>query len=320
MKKTTPSKWKRIVSIIMTVIFVASVIQVPTVQRYDNTPPKVYAATKKTNKEDQKIKSLYNKLSGKGKKYFNSILNKDEELLKYHRKYVNKNYKKGSVSTQSIAVLSDLAALNADLAALGIPCAARYSLMAIASGISASAADGPLPVGEIVGGIVALGGVVVLACNWSKIEKKWPQIVKAFQKCFKSMGNEIKKAFSSVKIKVQNRYYSRTFNRFEDHYNAHAHEFKDLPGGNGKKPDRKKYYNKARRFLKARNSDIIEGENVNRSDRIAKFNKKTLEYLVYEKETGKIISYYLPKHSAYNARHYVEWARKALNYALRRIR
>lgn len=49
-------------------------------------------------------------------------------------------------------------------------------------------------------------------------------------------------------------------------------------------------------------------------------SQKTLEYLVYEKETGKIISYYLPKHSAYNARHYAEWARKALDYALRRIR
>jgi hypothetical protein len=317
MKRTTKGKLKRIISMILAIIFVTSVVQVPDIQRYDGGSKKVYAATKLS---DKKIKKLYNNLSSKGKKYFNTVLQKDDALYKYHRKHVNKKYKRAAFSTQSVAVLDELGRLNSDLSALNIPCAVRYALMAIASGMSAGAVDGPLPVADIVGIVVALGGVAVLAYNWPKIEKKWPKIVKAFQKCFKRMKSKVTKAFGKIKIKVQNVYYSRTFNRFEKHYSDHAHEFKDLPGGNGKKPNRNKYYNKARRFKKARGRDIIEGENAGHSDRMAKFNKKTLEYLVYEKETGKIISYYLPKHSAYNARHYAEWARKALDYALRRIR
>lgn len=133
------------------------------------------------------------------------------------------------------------------------------------------------------------------------------------------MKTKVSKAFSKVQIKVQNVYYSQRFNDFENHYQDHADEFKDLPGGNGKKPNRKKYYNKARRFLKKDGNDIIKGTNTVKSNRIAKFNKKTLEYIVYEKDTKKIITYFLPKHSSYNAKHYSEWAQKALEYALRRI-
>lgn len=48
-------------------------------------------------------------------------------------------------------------------------------------------------------------------------------------------------------------------------------------------------------------------------------HKKTLEYLVYDKETKKIITYFLPKHSSYNAQHYSQWAQKALKYALKYI-
>lgn len=302
---------------ILAIIFVTSVIQVPDIQKYNGNPQKIYAATKLSNKN---IKKLYNKLSAKGKDYFDAVLGKDDELYKYHRKHVNKKYKRVSITAQSVAVLDDLSRLSSDLSALNLPCAVRYALMAIASGMSAGVADGPLPVADIIGIVVSLGGVAVLAYNWPKIEKKWPKIVKAFKRCFKEIKSDVSKAFSKVQVKVQNVYYSRTFNRFEDHYSGHAHEFKDLPGGNGKKPNRNKYYNKARRFLKARGRDIIESEKINDATRMAKFNKKTLEFLVYDKRTKKIITYFLPKHSRYNAQHYRVWARKALNYALDYIR
>lgn len=317
MKRTTKGKLKRIISMILAIIFVTSVVQVPDIQRYDGGSKKVYAATKLS---DKKIKKLYNNLSSKGKKYFNTVLQKDDALYKYHRKHVNKKYKRAAFSTQSVAVLDELGRLNSDLSALNIPCAVRYALMAIASGMSAGAVDGPLPVADIVGIVVALGGVAVLAYNWPKIEKKWPKIVKAFQKCFKRMKSKVTKAFSNIKIKVQNAYYSRTFDRFDYHYRKHAKEFKDLHGGNGKKPNRNKYYNKARRFLKAKGRDIIESEKINDTTRMAKFNKKTLEFLVYDKRTKQIITYFLPKHSRYNAQHYRLWAQKALNYALDYIR
>lgn len=298
---------------ILAIIFVTSQIQVTNIQKYNNNPQKTYAATKLS---DKNIKQLYNKLSAKGKDYFDSVLGNDDELYKYHLKHVNSKYKRVSIKTHSMAVFGELSELNSELRALNIPCTVRYALMAIASGMSAGAADGPLPVADIIGIIVSLGGVAVLAYNWPKIEKKWPKIVKAFEKCFKSIKTDVSKAFSKIQVKVQNTYYSKTFDRFDYHYRKHAKEFKDLPGGNGKKPNRNKYYNKARRFLKAKGRDIIESEKIDDKTRMAKFNKKTLEFLVYNKKSKKIITYFLPKHSTYNAQHYKVWAKKALNYAL----
>ena len=301
---------------ILAIIFVTSQIQAANIPKYSSNPQKTYAATKLS---DKNIKQLYNKLSAKGKDYFDSVLGKDDELYKYHLKHVNSKYKRVSIKTHSIAVFGELGELNSDLRALNIPCTVRYALMAIASGMSAGAADGPLPVADVIGIVASIGGVAVLAYNWPKIEKKWPKIVKAFEKCFKGVKTDVSKAFSKIQVKVQNAYYSKTFDRFDYHYRKHAKEFKDLPGGNGKKPNRNKYYNKAKRFLKAKGRDIIEGENIGHSKNRAKFNKNTLEYLVYDKKTRKIISYYLPRHSVYNARHYDVWAEKALTYALRRI-
>ena len=57
-------------------------------------------------------------------------------------------------------------------------------------------------------------------------------------------------------------------------------------------------------------------------DRMVKFNKKTLEYLVYEKSSKRIISYFLPKWTAYNngtISSKKEWIKEALEYALRHI-
>lgn len=317
MKTKSKKSLKRIISMILTIIFVISVMQIPTLQKYSGGAKKTYAATKLSDKE---IKKLYKNLSTEGKKYFDVILQRDDSLYEYHRKHVNSKYKKIMVSTQSVAILDNLSELNSDLRALNIPFAARYALMAIASGISAAAADGPAPVGDILGIVAALGGFAVLAYNWPKIEKKWSKIEKAFEKCFKNMKTTIKKSFTKIKIKVLNIYYSRTFHNFENHYKSHADEFKDLPGGNGKKPNRNKYYNKARRFMKAKGKDIIESDKIKDSTRRAKFNKKTLEFLIYNKKSKKIITYFLPKHSKYNAQHYSSWAKKALDYALTYIK
>ena len=67
---------------------------------------------------------------------------------------------------------------------------------------------------------------------------------------------------------------------------------------------------------------IIEGKDVENFDRMVKFNKKTLEYLVYEKSSKRIISYFLPKWTAYNngtISSKKEWIKEALEYALRHI-
>lgn len=110
-----------------------------------------------------------------------------------------------TITAQSAAAaLADLRQLNSDLSALNLPVSVQYALMAIGSGLSTGAVDGPLPVADIVGVIVSLGGVAVFAYNWPKIEKKWPKIVKAFKKCFDGMKTKVSKAFDKVKVKAQN--------------------------------------------------------------------------------------------------------------------
>lgn len=72
-------------------------------------------------------------------------------------------------------------------------------------------------------------------------------------------------------------------------------------------------------------SNILEEHDKEREqhfDRMVKFNKKTLEYLVYEKSSKRIISYFLPKWTAYNngtISSKKEWIKEALEYALRHI-
>lgn len=302
----------------------AFIIIICNVTVYDGIvhPIKCNAATELSS---DTIKKLYNNLSQTGKDNFNGVLNQDDTLYNYHKKYVDNSYVKQNTKIQ-IEVFSKLSGLNSELAGLGLPTAVRYALMAIASGISAGLADGPLPVGDIIGIFASIGGIAVLVYYWPKIEKKWPKIEKAFEKCFRSISSNIKKTFAKVKIKILNKYYSQKFNRFEYHYQKHADEFSKQPGGNGKKPNREKYFYKAKHFLKQKGDDIIEGKNLNENGneikgRIAKFNKKTLEYLVYEKKTKKIISYYLPKYSDYIKKEWSlnRWSKAALNYALKHI-
>lgn len=271
----------------------------------------------------QKNQKVVQYLSAEGKEYFDYILKEDDTLYKYHLKHVNKNYKRTTITAQSVAAaLADLRQLNSDLSALNLPASVQYALMAIGSGLSVGAVDGPLPVADIVGVIISLGGVAVFAYNWPKIEKKWPKIIKSFKKCFDGMKTKVSKAFDKVKVKAQNVYYSQDFHNFEYHYNKHAKEFKDLKGSNGKKPNRNKYYNKAKRFLKAKKSKkILQGKDRYNPKRVIKFNKATLEYLVYDANTKKIISYYLAQHSVYKEDNLTvkQWAAVALAYALSRI-
>lgn len=70
--------------------------------------------------------------------------------------------------------------------------------MAMGGGLAAAGLDGPLPVGDIVAAIVAVGGVAVLAYYWKDISPKWNGIVNAFKKAFSSMASSIVSAFEQI--------------------------------------------------------------------------------------------------------------------------
>ncbi|WP_427340961.1 hypothetical protein [Caloranaerobacter sp. DY30410] len=67
-----------------------------------------------------------------------------------------------------------------------------------------------------------------------------------------------------------------------------------MPGGNGKKPDKKKYWEMAKKFLKEKGNTIKEGISKSNSKYRIKFNTKTLEYLIYDPKTGQIMTCFLP--------------------------
>ena len=122
--------------------------------------------------------------------------------------------------------------------------------------MSVGVADGPLPIADIIGAFVAIVAIGILAMEWPEIEKKWPEIEKAFEKCFSNISTDISKAFSKLKVKVQDKYYSLQFQNFSKHYAKHAKEFKDMKGGTGKKPSKKEYYNMAKSFLKTPRKEL----------------------------------------------------------------
>lgn len=274
-----------------------------------------------TKKQERKlVKKIYKRLKKEERVAFLYVLGKDKTLQKYHKKYVDKKYK--VTSTKKInAIFDELLTLNRELSALNLPSSVEYAFMAIGASFCTACVDGPLPVGDIVGIMVSLGAVAVIAYNWDSVASKWGAIQNIFIDIFEDSKKSIKRAFSKVKAKVENKCYSTRFKDFGYHYGEHAEEFKHMKGGNGKKPSRTQYIKMAERFLKKTSKDIRLGKMKINSSRAIKFNTVTLEYLVYEIKTEKIISYYLPKVDSYIKYKwsYSKWAKEAYEYFLKHI-
>lgn len=88
-----------------------------------------------------------------------------------------------------------------DLTALGLPTAVFNSLKAAAASLVA-AADGPLPVGDILAVLSAVTLVTVVALNWNEVTPKWNKIVTAFKKAFATSSKNITSAFSTTKTQI----------------------------------------------------------------------------------------------------------------------
>lgn len=108
------------------------------------------------------------------------------------------------------------------------------------------------------------------------------------------------------------------FHNFERHYKEHGADFAYMPGGNGKKPNKKRFWEMAKRMLRSQSGRIIEGQDIkwSQGNRRIKFNTYTCEYLVYEPKTKKIITYFLPKAEKYidGTLSLEKWRKVALNY------
>lgn len=149
---------------------------------------------------------MYKQLDENAKQLFEQELARDTELQRFHKEYIDPNYYTPQITfpqTRAAAVANPLTILNEELIALNLPTVVRYALTAIGSGIAAAGVDGPLPIGDIIGAVLAVGGVAVIAANWDVVGPKWNQIVRAFQKAFSATAKSISRAFAEVKAKVE---------------------------------------------------------------------------------------------------------------------
>lgn len=314
-------KFNRITSLVLILTLLLGTVSVfADTQTYTSTTNQI------TFDENTFAVEMYESLNDEAKEIFLNYINQralegDFSLLEYHINYVDSDYVKqdtnikGEVdkNTQkmyNVTMSATSTSIAQQLAALNLPTAVYYGLVGFAAALG-------VPVGNIVDVVIGLGLAAVIALYWNDIKHVWSDIVNIFTNQF---GSYVKEAFDYLAAKAQGLPTEKEFSSFEYHYDKHGHEFANMPGGNGKKPDKKKYWEMAKKFLEKTASEIRQGTDINYSNRIIKFNTKTLEYLVYDKTTKQIITYYLPKWSANNATNIPKWSQDALNYFLGKIR
>lgn len=105
-----------------------------------------------------------------------------------------------------------LSVLSKELVRLNLPVAVRYTLMAMGGGLVAAGIDGPLPVGDLIAAVIAIGGVAVLAYYWTDISPKWDSIVNAFKKAFSPVASKVVAVFAGISITVD-QYITKPYQR-----------------------------------------------------------------------------------------------------------
>lgn len=155
-----------------------------------------------TEADIEAAKNAYAALGPEAKAIFDAALANNQELLQFHKNYVDPdcNIEVSSITMHSAAAVADpMTVLNTQLALIHLPQAVTYSLQAMGAGMVAAIADGPLPVGDILLAAATASTVVVIAANWDAVYPKFGQITRAFQKAFSTTANNISSAFAQIK-------------------------------------------------------------------------------------------------------------------------
>jgi len=280
----------------------------------------VQAFAGSTENNNAIAKEIYENLSPEAQRIFldsitSEAMSGDDELLKYHKENIDSSFKGSTdIMVSRVRVFTGLRAANvsasaslaSDLKALGLPTAVRYAFTALGAAIA-------VPGEVILDAAAAIGLGIVIAIYWKEISRKWYKIERVFRKHYSSQSTELKKAFRNLKLKAQGLPNDEQFSNFDDHHKKHAKEFANMPGGGGKKPDKKKYWEMAKKFLKKKGRTIKEGVEKDKRWLRVKFDTKTLEFMIYNPKTMQIITYYLPKWKN-NYNNYTKWAIAAYNY------
>ncbi len=187
---------KRILSKIVTVSLVIALITTlnpVSVFASSEAFPESQAFTENT----QTARDCYYNLSPEAKAIFEDALTENPVLLAFHKQYVDPSSK--LTLKEEPLRNGPLSVLSAELAALALPSSVTYCLEAVGAGIVAAAADGLLPVGDILLAAAAVSAAAVIAANWNDINSLWPGIVAAFTTAFYEFTNIVQSAFSIIR-------------------------------------------------------------------------------------------------------------------------
>lgn len=157
---------------------------------------------------EELVPQVYQNLSGEAQLIFDQCLAIDPELLQYHCAFVDSNYIPSDINLFAAA---PIAAFSAQIAALALPSAVSYALNAMASALSTSANEIPLPLRDILSAAATVNLVATCALNWATISNKWPQIVQAFTSVFTNSVNNFVSAMEQIKADSILEYYKQLY-------------------------------------------------------------------------------------------------------------
>lgn len=157
---------------------------------------RTYSTDSISNEEISLANEAYASLTPEARDIFNAYLLYDDELLQFHKTYIDPNFNISSTPTTYSAIADPLITLGEQLSGIPLPTAVLYSFKAMGAGMVAAIADGPLPVGDILLAASTAAVVATVAICWNDVAPYWPQIVNAFKKAFTDSVDNIIDAFS----------------------------------------------------------------------------------------------------------------------------
>lgn len=95
---------------------------------------------------------------------------------------------------------SALSVLTYQLSLLSLSAPLQYALVGMGASLVAAGVDGPIPVGDVIGGIVAAGSAVIIAFHYKEFTEKYDGICRAFAAAFAVT------VFAQIKSSLDNLY------------------------------------------------------------------------------------------------------------------
>lgn len=193
----------RFISVILVLALSLSMccVSAGAVNAYDDENPSFIgnSSAQSANYDKAEIaRHAYYSLSPEARSIFDQMLAIDPVTRAYHIENVDSTFNTSSAKMLGGTRDASLTTIVNQLTALSLPSDVLYSLEAVAAGIIAALADGPLPFGDLLLLVATAGAAVIVAVNWNSISTKWTSIVNIFKNAFTSISTIVEDTFDEI--------------------------------------------------------------------------------------------------------------------------